>query len=206
MNSGGKLGTGIGLAIAAAGVVFAAIQSWPVITGSFNKSGGPTVSGGQSNCANVEGGAGTVDCRTINAAPQERPFRVMETSLEPPDQDPDSARDFVNLVDRNSGKIVRLDFMIDRSAYGTKLDYVNEKPRLVFFIADEEYDTAATPGGTEGREFVIGTEEGGEIHQCLGVYYCVSGYFSIEPVAGSMMGGGDGNLFRGDVAFSSETQ
>lgn len=187
-SGGGKIATIAGLGIAAAGALFTGIQSWPVITGS--KSNVPAASqkveqsGGTTNCANVQGGTGTVDCRTVTAAPPERPIRQLEFTL-----DQGNEKEFIDLVDNNADKIAKIRFMISRDMQPTFDEDPTVGRRMILFIPNSSIDKTLDESDTSGNEFVFNVKEGGSFYQCLGVYYCVEGYFSFRPVMGSMMGG-----------------
>jgi hypothetical protein len=70
MASAGRIITLSGLGLAAAGALFAGIQSWPIISGSNNNASAASQQveqkSGAINCANVQTGPGAIDCRTIN--------------------------------------------------------------------------------------------------------------------------------------------
>lgn len=188
MTSGGRIATVAGLAIAAAGALFTGIQSWPVITGSNNNvpaaSQKAEQSGGTTNCANVQGGAGTVDCRTVTTAPPERPIRQLEFTLEPGDE-----KAFIDLIDANADKIAKVKFMISRDVGLSFDDDPNVGRRMILFIPNSQIDKTIDASDTSGNEFVFNINDGGSFYNCLAVYYCVDGYFSFRPVMGMMTGG-----------------
>jgi hypothetical protein len=188
MAQAGRIATIAGLGIAAAGALFTGIQSWPVITGSNNSV--PAASqqfdqkSGTTNCANVQGGSGTVDCRTVTMTPPERAIRRLEFTLERGNE-----RRFIDLVDANADKIVNIKFMISRDFGLSFDDDPNIGRRMILFVPAYYYDKSLESSDTSGNEFVFNVKDGGNFYQCLGVYYCADGYFSIQPVMGSMAGG-----------------
>ncbi len=115
MASGGKIATISGLAIAAAGALFTGIQSWPVISGSNNNvpaaSQKAEQSGGTTNCANVQGGAGTVDCRTITTAPPKPNLPEMEFAVTRSPKD----KPAIDFIRGNLDKVIRITAHIPRN-------------------------------------------------------------------------------------------